>query len=469
MKRRHCIFRNILATLAILAASLAAHAQTPGARRQPPTPHVLIIGIDTMRGDHLGCAGNDWIRTPEMDALASDGVVFTRCFSTAPWTLPSFASIFTGLLPYRHGAVGGDYSRLGADHNTLTEFFASAGYNTSGYVSIDYLTDPFGMAQGYVGGAPPGLDPDLDRASRITWLGLETLRTVDLNRPQFLFLHYFDVHAPYDPPAPYTRMYYDGDEKAGPTPVHDMLLSDANRARNKDSGVYDWLEGITDLEFGVKEYAAGVSYVDDHVGQLTAYLKEQGLFDDMMIILVSDHGEHLGDHDIWFTHTEPWQETLHVPLLIKFPNNAFAGTVVDAPVSTMDIMPTVIDAMMVRPPAVDGRSLLPLCAGQVGTVGSLLVAEQGSDPGDWMKAFIDWPWKLIATHRGEETTYALYNLNDDPGETIDLATTHEAKAKRMTRRLWRIFDPENPVVEAGTALSAEIDEATRRRLEALGY
>ena len=460
--------RILIAAFLVLAAAPVAFAQ------QRPTspralPHVLLIGIDTLRGDHLACSGNDWIRTPNIDALAADGVLFTRCFSTAPWTLPSFASIFTGKTPYHHGAVGFDYQRLDDDNYTLTEFFDIAGYRTNGFVSINYLTPEFGMGQGFNGDAPQGLDPDLDRASRITWLGLETLRTHDLNQPLFMFLHYFDVHAPYTPPAPYAGMYYHGDEMAPGEPVLDFLRSDANPARNRNSGMYDWLEGITDLEFGVKEYAAGVTFVDDHVGQLMTHLKDEGLYDGMLIVLVSDHGEHLGDHGYWFTHAEPYQECLHVPLLIKFPKGSFAGTVVEAPISTMDLMPTMLETVGIRPPEMDGRSLLPLCAGQAGSVGSLLVAEQGGSVEGFSKALIDWPWKLIYRRAKDVETYQLFDLNTDPGETNDLASVHEAKAGRMRMRMWRIFDPENPLVEGRGAIPADVDEETRKRLEALGY
>jgi arylsulfatase A-like enzyme len=456
------------ALLLILLATGVASAQR-GATPPRKLPHVLMIGIDTLRGDHLACSGNDWIRTPNIDALAADGVLFTRCFSTAPWTLPSFASIFTGLTPYRHGAVGSDYQRLADEHHTLTEFFDVAGYKTHGYVSINYLSEPFGMGQGFNGAAPPGLDPDLDRASRITWLGLETMNLHDMDRPLFMFLHYFDVHAPYTPPEPYAGMYYEGEARGAGEPVLDFLKSDANAARNRDSGMYDWLEGVTDLDFGVKEYAAGVTFVDDHVGQIVADLKRRGLYDDMMIVLVSDHGEHLGEHDLWFTHAEPYQECLHVPLMIKFPEGHFAGTVVDAPVSTMDLMPTMLETVNIRPPDMDGRSLLPLCAGRSTSVGSLLVAEQGGHPAAFSKTLIDWPWKLFYSRAQDVESYRLFNLNADPDETEDLAEKHAAKARSMQRRMWRVFDPDSPVVERGTPISADIDEETKRRLEALGY
>lgn len=456
---------RLLPALFLLLGAAVALAQGSG------PPHVLLIGIDTWRGDHLGRTGNDWIQTPHLDALAADGVAFSRCMSTAPWTLPSFASIMTGLLPYRHGAVGGAYQRLGEDHLTLAEYLAGGGYAAAGFVSINYLSPEFGMGQGFNLPMPPGLDPALDRAERITWLGLETLRTADLRRPHFLFLHYFDVHAPYDPPPPYARMYYGGDEYAPGETVLSLVRSERNRAPNRGTEMYDWLGEVTDPDFPVKEYAAGVSYVDDHVGQLMAYLKAKGLYDRMLIVVVSDHGEHLGEHDLWFTHLEPFQECLHVPLLIKLPNNAFGGQVLDTPVSTLDILPTVLDALTVRPPAdIDGRTLLPLIAGRTAGHQTLLAAEQGAVPESFMKTLIDWPWKLMVSERpGEGRRTRLFDLNRDPGELHDLAAEHAAKTRSMERRLWRIFDPENPIVEGRLPIPADVDEDTRRKLEALGY
>jgi len=457
--------RHVLVSVILMLLAFGAVAQPAGF--QPP--HILMIGIDTWRGDHLGCTGNDWIRTPHLDALAADGIVFSRCHSTAPWTLPSFASIFTGLLPNRHGAVGGAYQKLGDDHHTLTEYLDVMGYRTSGFVSINYLSQPFGMGQGFNQEAPPGLDGSLDRASRITWLSLEALRTQDLTLPTFLFLHYFDVHAPYEPPLPFSRMYYQGDELAPGSRVLDMVRSEQNRAANRDSEMYDWLGDVTDRDFPIKEYAAGVSYVDDHVGQLVAFLKAKDLYRDMLIIVVSDHGEHLGEHDLWFTHSEPWQECIHVPLIMKMPTNVFGGQTIDVPVSTIDIMPTVMNILSLEAPDVDGRSLLPLIAGQTAGHQTKMIAEQGASPDDYMKTLIDWPWKLMVVMKEGTSESRLYNLNADPGETIDLAQKHAAKTLQMERRLWRVINPESPIVENRVPIAADVDDATRKRLEALGY
>ena len=248
---------RIGAMLIILALLVA-----PAARAAHERPSVLILAIDTLRGDYLHCAGNDLVRTPHMDALARDGVRFARCFSTAPWTLPSFASIYTGLLPYRHGAVGGDYARLDESFTTIAEYLGEAGYRAMGLVGINYLMPSFGMAQGFNTRIPfdPGDDAE-DQATRISELGCRFLE-IHGQEPFYLFLHYFDGHAPYEPPAPYDRMYFPGDPRGPGVPILPLLQSDLNRAPNKDSGIYDWLAGVTNMTFPLRQYAAEVSYVD---------------------------------------------------------------------------------------------------------------------------------------------------------------------------------------------------------------
>ncbi|MBK8164492.1 MAG: sulfatase-like hydrolase/transferase [bacterium] len=241
--------------------------------------------------------------------------------------------------------------------------------------------------------------------------------TFDLPRdkPLFTFLHYFDAHAPYAPPPPFARMYYEGDERAPGEPVLDFLRSPANAAPNRDGGLYDWLAGVTDLRFPAREYAAGVSYTDDHVGQVVAELKRRGRYDDTLIIVVADHGEHLGEHDLWFTHTLPYQETLHVPLLVKLPQGRAAGRVIDTPVTTLDIPPTLLDWLDLPAAEGDGRSLRDL------------------------------------------------------EERHDLAATRPDDVARLSVRLRALCAEQSPLGSAAASGPAELDARDRRQLHSLGY
>ena len=463
------MLRKLIASVAglgLLAAALGLFLHARAGRTR--CPDVVMIAIDTLRADHVGCLGNDWIATPNIDALAADGVLFTRCFATAPWTLPSFASIFTGLLPSRHGAVGGAHEVLDDRFQTLAECLSDAGYRTYGFASVKWLTPPFGTCQGFNFERPVTAPEGLDGAPLVTALGTATF-DLPRDKPLFTFLHYFDVHAPYTPPPPFARRYYAGDERAPGRPVLDFLLSPANAAPNRASGMYDWLAGVTDLDFPAREYAAAVTYEDDHVGRVIAKLKAAGRYDDALIVLVADHGEHLGEHDIWFTHALPYQETLHVPLLIKLPRGEGAGRVVDTPVSTLDLMPTLLGRLGLPAPAGDGRSLRALLAGEADDGVSLLAAEHGSEPNDLGLALIEWPWKSIHTRTPDGTRRELYNLELDPGEECDLQARCPRQLASMSGRVEEAFEAWRGGGPVQLAKPAAVDAATRRHLRSLGY
>ncbi len=473
---------RIVLVLAILLTVLPTASAAP---EQAFHPNVLMIAIDTLRADHLHCLGKTDIATPHMDALAADGVLFSQCHSTAPWTLPSFASIFTGLRPYRHGAIGGDYQKLPRRIHTMAEHLRSARYATAAWVTINYLGGQFQMHQGFRHFRFIDRNPSsgVEQASAVTHQALNWIADEETGRgrrsrkrapgkPFFAMLHYFDVHAPYAPPAPFNRMYYSGDEKASGKPILDLLHSDRNHARPaaQNSAMYQWLSGVTDMDFPVKQYAAGVSYVDDHVGTVIAHLKERGEYDDTLIILVSDHGEHLVDHDLYFTHKQPFEETIHVPLIIKLPRGRLAGRLVEEAVSTLDVLPTVLEACGL-PPAenIDGRSLLGLMDGR-DDGSSLLIAERGAAVGDFTKSLIEWPWKLMVFKKGSRADYRLYHLEDDPGEIHDIARRHKDVTDRLRERLWTLCDPESPLLAGeDDARPAELDDAAKERLRALGY
>lgn len=482
MTSPHPIVR--LSGLVLCLALLPSAAAVPQTE-QGFQPHVLVLAIDTLRGDHLHCMGKSDIETPHMDALAADGVLFTRCHSTAPWTLPSFASVYTGLRPYRHGAIGGDFSRLPRETGTMAEFLRNNRYATAAWVTINWMGNQYGMNQGFqhfrfIGNTARD---GTAQASSVTHQAMKWFDSKKGGRgrhskyrrpgqPFFALLHWFDVHAPYAPPAPFDRMYYAGDEKAAGTPVLDLLLSDRNLAKPKpqNKSMYDWLDGVTDLEFPVRQYAAGVSYVDDHVGKVLAKLKERGEYDDTLIILVSDHGEHLVEHDMYFTHKEPYEEAIHVPLIIKLPRGLASGRVVETPVSTLDVLPTVLETCGVEVPGdLDGRSLLNLMRGHDDGA-SLLVSERGASPEDFTKTLIEWPWKLMVAKKDGRAEYRLFHLEDDPGEIHDVSGRHRDVVEHLRERMWTLHDPESPLLEvAGEERPATLDKADQDKLRALGY
>ncbi|MFH1842114.1 MAG: sulfatase [bacterium] len=439
------------------------------AETETPRPSVLIFGLDTWRGDYLHFAGMEWLQTPNIDALARDGVYFSRCLATAPWTGPSFASLFTGLLPYRHGFYQRTRGGLWPDIRTLAEMLSAAGYATGAYVTISFLTGSFGMDRGFQVG-DRFVDNGLGEAAKqVTGMGqrfVQNFREV----PFFLMLHYYDIHSPYSSPAPFDEMYYDGDARGPGEPLTEFLASDRNALLKGFTEIYTWLDGITDPDYPRQQYAAGVTHADSHVGHVIGHLKQLGLYDDMLILLTSDHGEHLGEHDLYYAHSMPYQEVLHVPLLIKLPGNRFAGTRQEEWVSIMDILPTVLEvANLPVPEGLDGRGLLEQMAGRSSRQSSLLVAEHGPDETRYSKTIVDPPWKLVWLRENDQDHRELYNLTRDPGETDNVAADYPDIVDRLEARLWELFDRENPLTDRGLDQPERLSEEERQRLRALGY
>ncbi len=446
----------------------AEAADTAGTAWDGTPPPVVLIIVDTWRADHFGALGNDWIRTPNADSLAADGVLFRRCLAAAPWTLPSVASIYTGLLPYSHGALGGRYGRLPEERTTLGEHLMEAGYRTLAWVTVSWLGAAHGMEQGLMS---LNLEPDVGGGRKGPYITDKAMTWVENNhdRPFLLILHYFDPHSPYLPPEQVDRLYYEGDEKAGDEPILPFLLSDANHAGGNKDWMYDWLEGVTDLEFPIRQYAACVTWADRNLGIVIDRLKAIGLYDEALVILTADHGEHLGEHDIWFTHTYPYQEILHVPLVVHFPGGRHAGAEIDTPVSLVDVLPTVLAACgLPQPEGLDGRDLEPLAAGEAFPPRALY-AEGGANIARHSKVVVDWPWKLYLSRLGNRFVPQLFDLETDPGELRDVAEREPARVKRLEALVWERFPRANPLLADGKARPAKLDQETRKRLRSLGY
>lgn len=484
--------RGALAALAVLLALGAwwwfdlpgVPAAVRHARGPVKPVNVVILGIDTLRGDHLGIAGMPGLKTPNIDALAADGTYFARCQTTAPWTGPSFASAYTGLLPYHHGFYGREFYSLGLEQTTMAEIFAQAGYKTAAFVTVAYLTYAYGMSQGFQAG-----EKFTDQgAGQEAWLvsrSADGFTKVHGAEPFFLMLHYFDVHAPYTPPAPFDRMYYQGDPRAPGEPLMTRLLDPAFNLLADRPDIYKWLEGVTDPAYPPAQYAAGVSYADLHVGRVVADLKAKGLYDDTLIVLLADHGEHLGEHGVYYGHSLPYEEVLHVPLVVKWPRAAgsrgrHAGTVIQERVSLLDVLPTVLQtAGLAIPEGLDGRSLVGLVGGkgEAGTSGprgrgSLLIAEQGESPQQYCKTVTEEPWKLMLFWQEDRFRPVLFNLEVDPGELRDLAAQQPQIVQRLSDRLWQVFDPATPlsrVTQERPPSPVPLSEEDRKKLKSLGY
>jgi len=318
--------------------------------------HVILITVDTLRTDVLSAYGSQKVKTPSIDGLAGDGILFKNAYSSAPWTLPAFSSIMTGLPPGTHLATTAN-SKLSKNFKTTAEYMLDSGYYTTAFVRNIFLHPEYNVDQGFIDyyhyPHPTKLVKSFGNAlirniSKILMISNQIQRTdvttadiTDMsinwlknNRDKdfFLWIHYFDPHEPYAPPEKYMA------NNSEPPPRIGMQFDDLWKIR--DGSLAPNLE---EREWIKELYDAEVRYVDDNVGRLLDYLKESQIYDDSLIVFTSDHGEEFWDHGGVEHGHSLYNELLHVPLIIKLPK-ANDGNVENMRVTTQSIMRTVLDA-----------------------------------------------------------------------------------------------------------------------------
>ena len=313
---------------------------------------VILITIDTLRGDHVGATSGRTL-TPALNRFAADAVRYDDAVTNSTVTRASHASMLSGLYPWRHG-VRDNVTELAADVSTLASVLKEHGFETGGIISsiplqtfdasFEFFDDAFDRTDinrpNLVYGSP-------ERATRVAqeWL------TANRAESFFLWVHYFPPHGPYTPPPEFRTVDRTSGERL---PI---------ARRNYQAGAvpaYQELAGITDPEIYRSRYGANVRYVDFHAGVLLSIVKNLEIYDRAMIVVTSDHGESLGEHNWYFTHGNlVYREQGHVPLLVKLPGNERSGSAVTDPVQAVDIAPTVLEVLgLVDTMPVDGESLL---------------------------------------------------------------------------------------------------------------
>ncbi|MBN2209256.1 MAG: sulfatase [Candidatus Coatesbacteria bacterium] len=307
--------------------------------------NLILISIDTVRADHVSCYGCDRNTTPNIDALAAESMLFEQAITPAPWTLPAHASLFTGLMPSEHG-VQNFYQRLSDEALTLAEVLRARSFLTLGVASFDYLFPDYGLLQGF--------DEHFFRcplrAEKVVEKALEMLDKHHGKR-FFMFLHFFDAHDPYDPPSPWDRMFSPSGVKGRPKKEHKSPIAAFLGARRRPAE--------QDVEATIALYDGEIRFVDDQLSFLFARLKELGLWDNTMLVVLSDHGEEFWDHGSLSHGFRLYEEQIRVPLIVKLPFSRNAGERIERQAGLIDVAPTIlaelgIEAEMTGP----GRSLL---------------------------------------------------------------------------------------------------------------
>ncbi|MDH3734778.1 MAG: sulfatase-like hydrolase/transferase [Gemmatimonadota bacterium] len=458
--------RTVASALGLLVAILAAivfwiYGSTERAayagrgQATAEAPNIILLVLDTVRARSLGLHGGpEWV-SPNIDALATSSVVFDNAIATSPWTLPSHASMFTGRWP--HELSVGWSSPLDSAEPTLAEFLASRGYATAGFVAnLSYTSRPFGLSRGFA--RYEDFPVTVGQTVLSTSLG-RVLTTMDglravldnhelLNRktarrinadfldwldgrpdgPFFAFLNYFDAHEPYEPPGPLRERVAPGYVRDNMGHRHNLLRGINARRLLKA----EMPEGDIPLELAL--YEATINALDAEIGVLMGDLAVRGLLDNSVLILTSDHGEHMGEHGIFEHGQTLYEAAVHVPLIVRPPTGIDGGRRVPRPVSIRDIPATLIELTGGNSAAFPGASLAPTWSGDArvrqGAVVSPAVSELA-------RGNVEQPWYPIAAGLEMQSMQSgslyyicnpdaaeeLYDLEVDPAESNNLAGT----------------------------------------------
>jgi choline-sulfatase len=405
---------------------LAAGVTAAACRMAPARPHgIVLITLDTTRADYLGVYGSAHAATPNLNRLSARAVVFEQAITVAPLTLPAHSSLFTGLLPPRHG-VRDNAGALAPHHDTLPELMRRRGFQTAAFVSSAILHADRGLAAGFetyddrratsralAGGLQRPANETVDAA--LTWLRSRH------DRPFFLWVHLYDPHAPYDPPEPIRTAYRDN------------------------------------------PYAGEVAFADAELGRLTAFLEAHGLLDRTALIVTADHGESLHEHGEAGHGIFLYESVVRIPLIVRAPG--LAARRIAAVTSLVDVMPTILDLAGADRPAarLDGISLIDAMRGAADLDVDAYAESQYPLQFGWspLRSLRNGRFKLIAAPRPE-----LYDLERDPSELRNLFGTRPDLGRAMAQRL---MEMEAAATGDARAADSAVPPDIAERLAALGY
>jgi arylsulfatase A-like enzyme len=491
--------RRVAGAALALAVGLAAWVtgaarSLPAPSAAPPAgaPNVLLVTLDTTRADRMGAFGNEQVQTKAFDGVAKEGTLFTAASAVAPVTGPSHASMLLGRGPWDHGVLLNGVPL--PDSPMLAEVLHDHGYATGAFVSAYVLDGSLGFARGFevydddFGWLPGGssllparmwamlrrhADPDevLERRGgdtvdqALAWLA---------QRPDgayFLWVHLFDAHGPYTPPPPYDTLYYQGDEK-------DPANTSMKQVKNVAPYLLKSLAGVTDLRWVLAQYDGEVSYADSQLARLLAAVDPK----NTLVAVIGDHGEALGEHDVWFNHGDDVYETsVHVPFALRWPGRVPAGQTVASPVEGDDLAPTLLDLVGITPPKqMTGKSAVPTLQGGPGrTIAHSFCFDRPANQAARAAGTITGPKYRVAGLRGPSSRYvmrevdqsaAYFDLSSDPSGLQDVSATTAATPEGT--ELLGLLRGQAEGLFSGDATersAVELSPEERARLESLGY
>ncbi|MDP8234748.1 MAG: sulfatase [Candidatus Erginobacter occultus] len=461
----------------------------PGCGRSPEKdrPNLLLISVDTLRADHLGCYGYDRPTSENIDRLAEEGVLFENAFSASPWTTPSHMSIMTGYYPRVHNVymwgrdARGIYSGkvLSGNIPTLAEILKEHGYTNVAFTGGANVAGKIGFARGF-----EIYDEDSDTDAAVEWL------RENADRRFFMFYHTYFTHSPYLPAPPYDSKY--DPSYSGEIPSRVELMKEMGMEKNDLwQGLWQALhnrywsavafDDPADWYHLKALYDGSIEAVDaEFIKELIGTLRAKGVLDRTLVVFTSDHGEEFLEHGR-AEHDSIYREVAQVPLILRLPGVLPAGTRVRQLVRNIDILPTILELLGIPPEReIQGISLMPAV-----TRGEALDLEVHADSNDFLPPAIEsvrsGPWFLLMDQReirdGEPDGikhpgfFRLFNTDEDPGETRDVRARYPEVTDRLRKRLraQRIESSRKFAEEAADQEDASVGRWNVERLKALGY
>ncbi len=424
----------------------------------PGDPNVVLVVVDTLRADRLGCYGYETDTSPSIDELARHSHLFEHAYATAPWTTPSVAGIFTGRYPTSVGITTDPEAGLSVELVTLAELFKRRGYRTKGIVSHLFIDERLGFAQGFdwYNAREAGRGFSYVSSPGVTEKAVRFIHSKG-DGLFLLFVHYFDPHYDYVM-HDVLNTYPDYEGRLSTDDVKISSLRELSKQRELSQSDRRYLEALYDSE---------VRFTDHNVGLLLDALKQRGLYDDAMIVFTADHGEELGTApDGWVGHTKRLsQEMIRVPLLIKMPGQKQARRAL-APVSLVDLMPTLAKAVgMPIPAGVQGR---PIEIGNEEASARPVFAETRREAS--LDMVVSGRWKLVYDREKQE--HRLFDVVAAPAAYEDVSEEHPdvVAALEAERARWNAGQEEaSPKREAEDLREPIFSEEEERQLRELGY
>jgi len=457
LKKRSLILSCVILTLGLPACS--------SRRSENERKNVILMVIDTLRADHLGCYGYHRNTSPCIDDLSENAHVFASATSQAPWTNPSVVSLLTSLYPSTHHLItlrsDSKLMTLSGNITTLAELLQTEGYSTAAFTANPWLVPEIGVDRGF--DIYKNL-PMKTRAVGLNEIALEWLRdTAATGLPFFLYIHYMDVHGPYSPPPPFDTLF------TSDTSPERTLSEDEFSLMPE----YLRLEGLSTLDQYVARYDGGIRYWDECLSIMLDNLSSEGFLQNTILVLTSDHGEEFLEHGGFNHGSTLYQEQVHVPLVWRLPDPAAGSGMIEEPVELVDIAPSLLNMVGLKVPEfLQGTDLTPLMRG-----GDWLPRPAFSEgtaafggvplPGGSLKSVRSGSLKLISNTGTGETE--LYDLTRDPRESRERSEEMPAERDRIFFSLqkWIEYSAKAGIrFEAG---SFDIGEEIENNLKALGY